>query len=114
MRVVHKTVALLLLAALSSLVAGQTFPAGEARHKPPAGCHEHSQKAPASAPVTYQCCTTGHNAAVLQPALNLAELGLPSSRVPDLTLLASSAFLQGGLSQHFSANRPPGSINLRI
>jgi hypothetical protein len=113
MRLAHKATALLLLAALGSFAAGQAFPPVEFLHKPPAGCHEHSQKAPSSAPMTYQCCATGHNAAVLQPVLDLDTL-LPVSPVPDLTSPVSTGFILGSFSQHFSANRPPGSATLRI
>jgi hypothetical protein len=33
------------------------------------GCHPHSSKPPATAPVSYHCCQTGHDSALLQSSL---------------------------------------------
>jgi hypothetical protein len=114
MGLVHKAIAVLLWAAVSSSMVGQTFPPAEAMHKPPSGCHEHGQKAPSPAPVTYKCCATGHNAAVLQQSSELGGLWLPVSRVPDLASLVPTGFTLGSNPQHSSGNRPPGSTSLRI
>ncbi|MBZ5573243.1 MAG: hypothetical protein LAO09_15340 [Acidobacteriia bacterium] len=113
MALLHKAVAGCLLVALCSFAAGQAFPPEESVHKPPAGCHEHGQKAPSSAPVTYQCCATGHNAAVLQQALDLGAL-MPVSRVPEATSQPSTGISPGSLPQLFSADSPPDLTPLRI
>ena len=39
-----------------------------AAQAPPAGCHPHGQ-APVSQPVSYRCCQSGHDSALLQTSL---------------------------------------------
>jgi hypothetical protein len=34
----------------------------------PAACHQHGPTAPASQPVSYRCCQSGHDSAILQTA----------------------------------------------
>jgi hypothetical protein len=75
------------------------------------GCHEHGGKMPA--PASYQCCLTGHNAAVLQ---------IPYSPEPfhvfpiELAGEDSSHKSQAASSDKISvpAAGPPGSNPLRI
>jgi hypothetical protein len=46
--------------------AGQPATMTSAVAVPPAGCHQHGAKPPASVPVSYRCCQGGHDSAILQ------------------------------------------------
>lgn len=84
-----------------------------------AGCHArgdripHSQR-PLPGPVSYQCCLTGHDAAVVkalhvpQPSVLGVYLALPVEPAPRLSLVSH---LEGAMV--LSAD-PPGSPPLRI
>lgn len=47
----------------SLLSHGQLLPSPTA--EAPAGCHQHSHKAPSPQPKNYVCCVSGHDAAIL-------------------------------------------------
>jgi hypothetical protein len=49
-------------------VAGQGAPLMVAAHPRPAGCHQHGT-APVPQPVSYHCCQSGHDSAILQISL---------------------------------------------
>jgi hypothetical protein len=73
--------AVLLLAAMIAIpLAGQD---GSLMMEParPAACHQHDGGAPASQPVSYRCCQSGHDSAILQDSptsqLDSADLGTP-------------------------------------
>jgi hypothetical protein len=85
----------------------QTSPASTTANNHPAGCHDHDDAPLAShpdrlpVPVDYQCCITGHDAAVLHasdlpwPVIECAHFVVQSD------LCASPSF-----SQHFEAVLP--------
>lgn len=84
----------------------------------PAGCHAHGGKSlpdsPRPAPVNYQCCLTGHDAAVV-PASHSPQPSAPCSRVilqiePALTVCFSGRL---EVLMVLSAD-PPGTTPLRI
>jgi hypothetical protein len=77
---------LLLVALVSPLATGQVYVSPQAQ---PAGCHEHSQKVPAT-PVTYQCCRAGHQFAAVREAVNLRAPFMAVSRVAEIALSSSS------------------------
>ena len=55
---------LTLVAAVSLAGQESTLMVAVAVH--PAGCHQHGMKPPAFPPVSYRCCQTGHDSAILQ------------------------------------------------
>jgi len=112
MSLVHKAMAWLLLAAVSSFAAGQTYAPAEAMQKAPSGCHERGQKTPAPGPDAYQCCATGHHTAVLQRSLLLGTLAV--ALVGKAGRLTPRNAAPGSLPQPFSADSPPTVTILRI
>ena len=66
----YQILAVLLLCLTATIsLAGQEDPlmlAPAARH---AGCHERGAKPPASVPVSYRCCQSGHNSVLLRTSL---------------------------------------------
>ena len=84
----------------------------------PAGCHAHGGKSlpdsPRPVPVSYQCCLTGHDAAVV-PASHSPQPSAPRSRViqqikPALTICFLGSL---GVLMVLSAD-PPGTTPMRI
>jgi hypothetical protein len=58
--------AVVLLGALATVsVAGQGEPLMTLGQAPPASCHQHGPT-PVSQPVSYRCCQSGHDSALLQ------------------------------------------------
>src|ERR1700730_17137493 len=58
-------IAVLLLVVTAAAVPGAhalAFSAAQPAH--PAGCHSHGPPTPAPAPTSFQCCVTGHQAAI--------------------------------------------------
>jgi len=123
-----KILGLLLIAALvtatlatrSLAVAGADGAPSAAVDERPAGCHAHGGQSlplsPLPAPVSYQCCLTGHDAAVV-PASTSPQ---PPAQwqYTQVTLQMQSAltaYFLGGLevSMLLSAD-PPGTTPLRI
>jgi hypothetical protein len=81
----------------------------------PAGCHNHGPASPSSAPISFQCCVSGHQTAMPNASYSPHPL---AGR-----LCASTAGEQ--LSQDFAlgrlpamlivpSNSPPGAVRLRI
>jgi len=67
MRFLSKTLALLLLAAVTAVPLGAEDSAHpKAPQEQPADCHSHGQKVPVPAPVSHNCCRTAHSPAILQ------------------------------------------------
>ena len=121
---------LLLIAALVTATA--TLPTGawaESDHaasapaQSPAGCHAHAGKrlpdsqnsrSPRPAPVSYQCCLTGHDAAAVRVSLVPQSSGqathIAPGVEPELSFLSDNDLkVAMVLSAH-----PPGSSPLRI
>jgi hypothetical protein len=66
MRFLSKTLALLLLAAVTGVSLGAQDFAPAKTPQPAADCHSHGQKVPVPAPVSHNCCQTAHSPAILQ------------------------------------------------
>lgn len=111
-----RMVAVLLSLTMTTALPGAhavAIPATQTGH--PAGCHSHGPATPSPAPASYQCCVSGHHAAI------------PSVSFSAQLLLAQFATLDGGedlslastLFAHSSLNvvtagSPPGIAPLRI
>ena len=83
-------------------------------HQAPAGCHEHARHAPSPEPVSYQCCQTGHNAAVLTNAPNPRPLFFVSESLASEAVLFSVIGHDGFYKVVASSCSPPGSTPLRV
>lgn len=86
MKRLYKVIAVGLLAAVVSPMLPQVYGAAQASRQKPAGCHEHGQKLPAPAPVTYQCCRVGHQFAAVREAVELRSAALQLSHVIELSV----------------------------
>ena len=63
--------AMLLLTVMATVaLIGQGSSLMPAVHERPAGCHQHGS-APAPQPVSYRCCQSGHDYAILQVSFTL-------------------------------------------
>jgi hypothetical protein len=105
------------MAAVLAIVLLMTAPAVfsmPAPHQAPAGCHEHARRAPSPEPVSYQCCQTGHNAAVLTNAPNARPLFFVSEALAPETFLFSAIGIDGFCQLLTSSSSPPGSTPLRV
>ena len=75
-------------------------------------CHQHGSKAPAPGPVNFQCCVSGHHAAIVPL---LFEIQTPSVTASTFTLAADipSAETLTAILVSLSGD-PPGVLPLRI
>jgi hypothetical protein len=78
-----------------------------------AGCHQHGEKPPASAPMSYRCCQGGHDSAILQtftadaPAQMVSNGdSIPASVTPSTQICLHSLMI--------SSPDPPEIIPLRV
>src|ERR1700688_2796451 len=118
--------ALVVTAAVSNTTASshtpQTSPASTTANNHPAGCHDHDRNdAPLAshpdrlpAPVNYQCCITGHHAAVL----HASDLPWPVTECAHF-VEQSNPYALPSFPQHFEAAlllsaAPPLPSPLRI
>jgi hypothetical protein len=98
--------------ALPGAQALSAFSIAPARH--PAGCHSHAPATPSPTPPSYQCCVSGHAAAIPNAAFsNPLEARICGMAVAQQLRLDSSS---DRLSVLFvvPSNSPPGAVSLRI
>jgi len=111
-----RTIAVLLLGTVVAGLPGAqalAVPAASTGH--PAGCHSHRPSTPTPAPPSYECCVTGHHAAL--PNASFASRGL-GERVCGVAV-AQQIRLNSApdlLSVMFvvPSYSPPGAVSLRI
>jgi hypothetical protein len=81
----------------------------------PAGCHNHGPATPAPAPASFQCCASGHQAAMPNASYSPHPL---AGRLSALTAgeQLSQDFALGRLPARLivPSNSPPGAVPLRI
>ncbi|HUJ96109.1 MAG TPA: hypothetical protein VLW84_12635 [Terriglobales bacterium] len=110
-----KAVALAVLMAVGLLFASpsQMFPA-MAGSSHPAGCHEHGQLPSNPQPLSYDCCRTGHNTAILQeiPGPRAALVVVARTTETEFALPAVSPF--DLMDVALATSPPPGLTPLRI
>jgi hypothetical protein len=84
-------------------------------HSRPAGCHQHGNPAPRPQPVSYRCCQSGHDSAILQSsaASQLDSFGLtvPAAR-GQIFVPASRVRSHGDVGP--SSTDPPDLTPLRV
>ena len=103
-----KRVSNLLTVLLVSLIAtaplfGQGESAMPVMHERPAGCHQHGS-APVPPPVSYRCCQSGHDSAILQSSFT------SQSDTADLTSpVELGEFLIPGIIHHSLRHLAPSS-----
>ena len=112
MRPHSRMAAFLLLVALTAALPGVQAFAMSAAPVHPAGCHNHLPSKPA--PASYQCCVSGHDAALPNATFSprplvVQILSLDSEKLPLTSILSlrSTMLVVPGSS-------PPGSAPLRI
>jgi len=99
-----KAIALLLLTILiAAPMAAQIISLTPAPQSLSAGCHQHGGKTPASKPISYACCKTGHSMALLQLRFPLRLSCLQVSR-----LITTATPMQPGLE---AASVPPPPLD---
>ena len=110
-----RAVLVLLLITMAAMPGAQAmpFPAVQAAH--PAGCHGHEPAPPVPSPTNFQCCVSGHDAAIPNAAGAMRPLVAKSATLDGRGDLA----LASTFSAHFSSNvvtasSPPGIAPLRI
>jgi hypothetical protein len=110
-----RIVALLLLIAMAAALPGPRAMAFPPMAGHPAGCHGHGPATPTRVPTSYQCCATGHQAALpnaafsfCSPAAQFCRLNagesFGSDVAPDLPAAALVA----------PSDSPPITTSLRI
>ena len=107
--------AILLLAVMIVVpLAGQDVSAMMAPARP-AVCHQHEGAPPLPQPVSYRCCQSGHDSAILQSApasqLDSADLSAPVERTG---IFVPPAMLPIVRQVPASSADPPGLTALRI
>jgi len=113
LRTVAMGLLLSMAAALSGVPATASIPS---RADHPAGCHGRAPAVPSPAPTSYQCCVSGHDAALPNPAFALsltsAAVQLSSFDAGNKASLDFVTFLHSTISVPFLS--PPGGAPLRI
>jgi hypothetical protein len=114
-----KQTSLLLVMLLVSLIApapivGQVTSAMPIAHERPAGCHQHGTS-PAPQPVSYRCCQSGHDSAILQVSfISQPQLSDLTSHFELSEVLISSVTRQSLRDVTPSSADPPNTIPLRV
>lgn len=87
----------------------------------PAGCHAHKSlpdsplpHSPLPAPVSYKCCLTGHDAAVLPASISPQPPAQCTPVPPQIESLLTGYFLGGLEVSIIPSAQPPGTTPLRI
>jgi len=107
--------AILLLAAMIVVpLAGQDVSVMMAPARP-AACHQHEGAPPSPQPVSYRCCQSGHDSAILQsaPASQLDSADISAS-VERTGIFTPTAMLPIVRQVSASSADPPGLTPLRI
>jgi hypothetical protein len=106
-----KQTSILLVMLLVSLRAaaplvGQVTSAMPIAHERPAGCHQHGTS-PAPQPVSYRCCQSGHDSAILQVSL------ISQSQLSDLAshFELSEVLISSVTRQSFRGDVTPSSAD---
>ena len=107
---------ILLLTAMATLpVAGNVTSVAMVSHPRPAACHQHGSSVPHPQPVSYRCCQSGHDTAILQRSsvshLNSFDLAAPSDRSH---IFLPTVPLQNPRNLTTSSPDPPDLISLRV
>src|SRR5438552_8647500 len=109
-----KWLVILLLTTMATLpVAGNVTSVAMVSRPRPAACHQHGSSVPHRQPVSYRCCQSGHDTAILQSSsashLNSFDLAAPSEPSP---ISLPTAPLQNPRNLTTSSPDPPDLISL--
>jgi hypothetical protein len=111
MKPLCKLIAVVLLLTVLSPAIPQVYLAAQTAQ--PAGCHKHSQKAPAPNPATYQCCRAAHQFAAVREAVDSRSSFVQLSSVSDFVVPASLGIV-GPTPPKAPVFGSPGVTSLRI
>ena len=111
---ISKWMAVTLLSVISAATtAGQDTALMNVTQPQPAGCH-HRDGAPSSRPVSYRCCQSGHDSAILQIPLTM-QMDSSDLRLPvELSPVLATGFRQSLRSLAISSPDPPLNLPLRV
>jgi hypothetical protein len=114
MATISRIAMLILVVAVASVLPGTAVVALPAAHHP-ARCHGNMPDAPAPAPVSHQCCVTGHQSAMPSAAFNPRPpvMQFWATGAGDDVFFASQA-VHESLQGQSSTGSPPGLAPLRI
>lgn len=90
-----------------AVVSGHSLPAAAP------SCHQHSSKAPAPGPVSFQCCVSGHQAAIILLLFEIQPPQVTASTFTLATYMPSGAETLTAILVSLSGD-PPGIVPLRI
>lgn len=105
----------LLTASFAVSVSGQDASRMTGAQAQPAPCHHQGSNAPHPEPVSYRCCQSGHNSAILQAPLDssLYFAGTtPGTHFPNALIVNSSR--QSLVELPTSSGDPPDITPLRV
>ena len=108
-----RMVAVVLLIAMAAMPAAQAMPFPAAPSGRP-GCHGHAPASPLPSPTNYQCCVSGHHAAMPSAAFSIGSMAaeLCSLEQSERAHLQFGSFPSALLALPNSS--PPGAAPLRI
>lgn len=104
----------MILLALPGVHALALSQAGAVSSPSPAGCHHRLPVAPSRAPVSYQCCAGGHEAAIPNPVFSPSLPGNPGFVLLDGYFLPAHPLTSPSLVFSFVSDSPPGVTALRV
>ena len=82
-------------------------------HERPGGCHERGHKNPVPSPVSYVCCLSGHDMAILPSWLVLPSLQATTA-TPVVEMVAKVSLIPVLASLKISSVDPPRALPLRV
>jgi hypothetical protein len=88
--------------------------AGPASRHLAAGCHHRLPVAPSKAPVSYQCCAGGHEAAIPNAVFSSPPPGNPVSVLQPRYSPPTRSLNTPSLVLNCASDSPPGVIALRV
>lgn len=112
MRTHSRMAGLLLLVALAAALPGVQALALPVTPAHPAGCHNHPPAK--SAPASYQCCVSGHDAALPNATFSPRPLVVQILSLDSEKLSIASILSLHSATLVFPGSSPPGSAPLRI
>jgi hypothetical protein len=112
---ISKWMAVTLLSVISAAAtAGQDTALMNVTQPQPAGCH-HRDGAPASRPVSYRCCQSGHDSAILQSSLSSQLEFVDVTSLADSSQNTTLTIVRRNLRKlALPSADPPGTTPLRI
>ena len=109
-----RAVAMLLLVTMAAMPGAQAmpFPAMQPGHL--AGCHGHAPSPPVPSPTNYQCCVSGHHAAIPNAVFSIYSTAAQVCSLVDSDRDGLEFVSFGSSLLVAPSYSPPGAVPLRI